>query len=736
MAEEQIPSKRRKLSIDEQNNSNESIFFEDSDVGEAIDEKFEMNLDTRNERRQMSNNLMKHFIRFNQTYVELVETAKLMNSVPGAKVKLPITKCKLIHEFLSQVPDNVYKYIFCESCREYSKCCFKRNNDQYKCKKCLKHFRGKIDDYFVHIEVENQLKRIVSRHWDDIQNYKQKFLNKKNDDIEDFYDGQAMKFLIKDNVFTLTINTDGVSIENSNSKSLWPILYICNSLPPNLRYLHQNIIVSAFYYGENKPNMMEYFRPAAENFENIQSNGIEIKQTLCRFFVIMASMDLPAKCDVQGIKHYTGYDSCGYCEIKGVHTATGIKFPAIKAKLRTQKDFINIIEMHPKEPTKGIKGHTPMIVFDNFHLIKSFAIDSMHQIAAGVMAKLVNFFVSYAKKKLVKQSKKPRKISKNLPSKPLYSLSKKNRDILNKRIKSIRPCTYITRKPRDLKYMSIYKASEWKFMLLYYLPVCLIGILPKRYIQLLWNLSSATYILSKTKITKDELKSAEEKLRKFVNSFQHYFGINNMVMNVHLLIHLADCVRFLGPLWVYSLYEFESFNGKLKNYAKQSQDILSSVAVKFILESSMKKEERKPRKNGNLDHPINDDLPKEEINLLHKSNIQLENEIKFNVFLSVWINGTHFTSMKYQRPKKTINYFVQTKDNKYGKIKYFIYKGEEALAIIKEYRICNSIIHINEFELTNENFICPVNLIREQLIYMYIRNKHYAVARPNVYERD
>ena len=44
-----------------------------------------------------------------------------------------------------------------------------------------------------------------------------------------------------------------------------------------------------------------------------------------------------------------------------------------------------------------------------------------------------------------------------------------------------------------------------------------------------------------------------------------YIGENGCTMNVHSLRHLVTCVRNWGPLWAYSCFTFESFNGLLKS---------------------------------------------------------------------------------------------------------------------------------------------------------------------------
>ena len=56
-----------------------------------------------------------------------------------------------------------------------------------------------------------------------------------------------------------------------------------------------------------------------------------------------------------------------------------------------------------------------------------------------------------------------------------------------------------------------------------------------------------------------------------------------MLANVHQLLHLADCVRNLGPLWSYSCFMFESLNGKLKRHCHGTQAPHLQVRIIIIV---------------------------------------------------------------------------------------------------------------------------------------------------------
>lgn len=60
-----------------------------------------------------------------------------------------------------------------------------------------------------------------------------------------------------------------------------------------------------------------------------------------------------------------------------------------------------------------------------------------------------------------------------------------------------------------------------------------------------------------------------------------------MTYNVHLLLHLADCVRHCGPLWAYSAFHFEGNNGVLIKLVNGTTDVLAQVAEKYIQAKSI-----------------------------------------------------------------------------------------------------------------------------------------------------
>lgn len=168
-----------------------------------------------------------------------------------------------------------------------------------------------------------------------------------------------------------------------------------------------------------------------------------------------------------------------------------------------------------------------------------------------------------------------------------YYIQPARRKRLNTKILQIRPTSSIVRKARSLTQLANFKASEHRSMLLYYLPVCLPGSVPNIYVKHIRLLSAAVYILLQKSITNEEVDRAERMLESFVQQHQVLFGKQNMVMVAHLLKHLAESVRQLGPLWCHSAFPFERNNGYLLKLVSGTTDVLHQISSKYCLSKSV-----------------------------------------------------------------------------------------------------------------------------------------------------
>lgn len=74
-------------------------------------------------------------------------------------------------------------------------------------------------------------------------------------------------------------------------------------------------------------------------------------------------------------------------------------------------------------------------------------------------------------------------------------------------------------------------------------------------------------------ISNQELESVEQALLLFVEQYQHLYGEQYLTLNQHQLVHLVDCVRNTGPLFVKDCFIFEDLNRFIVQHIHGTQEV-------------------------------------------------------------------------------------------------------------------------------------------------------------------
>lgn len=358
---------------------------------------------------------------------------------------------------------------------------------------------------------------------------------------------------------------------------------------------------------------------------------------------------------------------------------------------------------------------------EDFDLIQSFAVDYMHCVCLNIMSNLQDFWLN------------PKYKNKSFYLKP------KQKKILNSRIKSVKMWSSFSRRIYHFIPNWSYKASEYRSMLLFCLPVCLRGVLPNKYLEHFNLLSHAIHILLRTSITSQELRIAKDKLLEFVKKFQVYYGRSKMTMNVHLLSHLPECVIALGPLWAYSMFALESNNGILGRFHKANRDLVAELGYRYLLRNAWFNDFSSNRQN---DDPATVLLSKKTIKLsaTEQSAIfeyGIDDCSEFDIYERFKNNHeTIFTSVHYTKARKTIDYVISTIDEQMGAIQFFFKKFGSMFAVIQELVTVQIKDHIIEVCSSEEMTVMPVDKIDKKLIYIEYNKKKFVTSLPNDYEKD
>ncbi|KAG4071204.1 hypothetical protein HA402_001194 [Bradysia odoriphaga] len=588
--------------------------------------------------------------------------------------------------------------------------------------------------------MQEQLSRSIKNNW----SYIEEFDTSSNEDgsYSDVHDGEILKNILKQyenqelNILSLCLN------------------FIQNFLPPRIRFQSHNIIVTGLLYTESEANLnfRDYLLPLVYEFSGMKENNLCVningQDYVFKAIISHCCVDLPAKSKIQETKQFGGYDACTYCEIPGEKVKIGRSNDGDKRKKgsRIQKKPVECVRYvegdfeHPlrdevetlkrmliasgeNDAVNGIKDVSCLVAFEHFNILHSISIEYMHCVLLGNQKRILNLFLD---------SK-----NKNLP----YYIPPKKKKFLNNRIMAIKPNADVVRKPRSLEQKADFKASEYKFLLLYYLPVCLDGCIPKVFVEHIRALSAATYILLQTCIPSAEVLEAEIMLAKYVKQHQKLFGKENMVMNVHLLKHIPNSVRKLGPLWSHSAFSFERNNGVLLKMISGTTDVLLQIASKYCLKQSLAKPAKKSKEMSTVVESL---LGKGEV-IVEKSmrvlNIETSKELDLSnrdlcAYKRIKLGKVTYTSLLYTKPKKSIDYFVGLTNDMIGMVKFYIELDCKIYVVMDAFEIVDIIHHISKVQPTNQKIMAPIVNIKMKYIYMKVGLSQYITSPPNPFENE
>ena len=345
---------------------------------------------------------------------------------------------------------------------------------------------------------------------------------------------------------SLDINIDGLPIFKSSSGQLWPILGLIKNLPV------KDPFVIGIYYGMSKPaDITEYLSYFVEDVRSLAETGLNFSGI--NFPVVISAFicDAPARAFVKQIKGHSGYYACERCTQRGVYLQK-VTFPSTDSPLRTDELFSEMAyENHQT-------GRSPLMNIPA-KLVTQFPLDYMHLICLGVTRRLILLWKRGPLRCRI-SAQSVREISELLVS-----------------LKGFVPREF-ARKPRSLMDIDRWKATEFRQFLLYTGPVVLSQTLPDEMYKNFLILSVAVHILLSPHLCRPTLlNNAKILLVNFVEHFGDLYGKDQIVYNVHSLIHIhQDAVQY-GPLDNVSAFPFENYLGKLKKLVRKPSQPLQQI---------------------------------------------------------------------------------------------------------------------------------------------------------------
>lgn len=666
------------------------------------------------------NDIMKHKIKFNVSLTSAQDVAKILNA-NSTEIQIPTytaalkrhTEMRFEREYL----------IFCKSCDELCK-------DGW-CKQCNVRTKKEKFNFIITIPLEQQIKASLDENFDDVLVY---YNRQRDGSISDYDDCTIFKKISDEHpdylILSITMNTDGAQISNSGKYSLWPVQLYQNFMPPSRRYKSDNVLLSTIYFGKGKPDMDKILQPLAQEIDWLQRNPIKFLRNgnivKCIPVISYCSVDLPAKAMLCGLKTYAGSRACSFCLHPGKQITDHLKRKYTRyvkletdPELRTHSGTIHAVNNLSKKSVEsyGLIGIPTMVLFRKFDLVDGFVIDYMHNILLGVMKLLLDFWMG------------SHRLCKN--SRYFESMTPKNRNDLDRRLLALKPCAYITRKPRSIQERSFFKAIEYRNLLLYYLKFGLRGLLEDKYINHFELLSAATYILLKSTLNESEIDEAGEKLKVFADQFEILYGSEAVTMNIHLLRHYASAIKQNGPIWCHAMFGFEKNIGVLGKDVNNSTNVIETITFNYCVARENNKKMEIDHIHANKRKEAEIAEPERQI-LLEKGVVPLENG-KFLVTDSIQIHKHTFKSIK-SAPTQSIDHYVEMRDGVVGFSTMYIQYNDEFYILLEECEIIERFYHLIRIKSTGIVKAYSCRDINCKLLYMKFGSFEIVTKEPNLYE--
>ena len=316
--------------------------------------------------------------------------------------------------------------------------------------------RGGCDPaYFLQISLRTQLTELLSVPNIAAElNYRFTITKQDEDAIEDVYDGEEYRklcepgqFLDNQYNFSLTFNTDGLSLSKSSHCSAWPVYVQINELAPHARKRH--ILLAGVWVDKLHPLGNVFLRPIVEELGELYHQGITWNpdnqtEVRSRFVTVICIVDSIARPLILRMNQFNGDYGCTLCYTQG-HRKNGHKTYPVDENVRLRTDMEVRQHMNEAFETRqkvfGVQGISCLTILPQFDICNGIVVDSMHNVFLGVAKQHTEQLLSD-------------------PTAPWYVGDPNRISVVNECLLSIKPPSRISRRPRSILCRKEWKASE------------------------------------------------------------------------------------------------------------------------------------------------------------------------------------------------------------------------------------------------------------------------------------
>lgn len=317
------------------------------------------------------------------------------------------------------------------------------------------------------------------------------------------------------------------------------------------------------YEGPSKPKDIDEFMLELTNeMVHLISNGLDDVCIRAGNYI----MDTPARSLILDIKNSPGLYSCHKCWIRGVFLKQfqTISYEGVGHRLRTHAEFV-AKEQYEVDGDKKENHHRSgfKVAIENIpsiNIIKQTPIEYMHSTCAGLMKRLLEIWIKMCPSFL------------------------NDVDALIEKMGRCWPLEF-QRKIRSLKFLKHFKASEYRFWLLYVAPAVMKHFLSPEQFNHFCLVHHAVRLLFLTPVPEEEnLNLAQQCINQFLTEWPSVYGKESALTYViHATEHLPnDCRINKSTPDGFSAFPFESYLRRVQRNYHTGGKQLEQVTKTFL----------------------------------------------------------------------------------------------------------------------------------------------------------
>ncbi|CAE6442787.1 unnamed protein product [Rhizoctonia solani] len=432
-------------------------------------------------------------------------------------------------------------------------------------------------------------------------------------------DGKPMpyKYFEEEHEVALGISLDGTCPFKRRNNTCWPIMIINYNLSSEERTRVENMICVGVIPGPQCPaDINSFLQPLIDELRELAHGVAAVDANQHKLFALRAHLltifgDIPALTKILEFIGHNGCLPCRFCLMPTVpgptsgggshrycplHQPNGFQMDPLNLPLREHDDCIQtglkvLKAKHEAERKRlatesGIKGVTLFARVPSVSIPRSFPVDLMHMIWQNLIPQLIDLWTGDFND-----------LDSGLEN---YQMDQDVWATLSEAcIPSRRsmPTSFGCPVP-DPRKRSQFIAESWNVFTTQLAPSLLRRRFSnERYYRHFVRLVKLLTLVVSFDLSRDKIPEIRQGIAEWIEEYEQIYyqfdedRLQTCPVNIHYLLHVADSLEYMGPLWCYWAYPMERFCSFIINsvksrrypYANIDERILNRARLKIIL---------------------------------------------------------------------------------------------------------------------------------------------------------